>query len=127
MADFRARQFYAASIVSILDFLRKKNVVHRDLKPANLLLNENFQLVLGDFGSARYVTANKEGGVLPTTEKTSLRTSLFENSSSGPSGTTDYIAPEAIDSTEVSFAADYWALGVIIWQLFNISHKVTPF
>ena len=88
-------------------------------------MNERFQLVLGDFGSARTVSAF--GGVLPLTEKTSLRSSLFESSSSGPSGTADYIAPEAIDSTEVSFAADYWALGVIVWQLFNASHKVTPF
>lgn len=89
-------------------------------------MNERFQLVLGDFGSARTVSAWK--GLLPTTEKTSLRSSLFESTSSGPSGTADYIAPEAIDSTEVSFAADYWALGVIVWQLFNdVSHKATPF
>jgi serine/threonine protein kinase len=66
-------------------------------------------------------------GSLPCTPKTALRTSLFDNNSSGPSGTADYIAPEAIDSTEVSFSADYWALGVIIWQLFNVSHKITPF
>jgi hypothetical protein len=39
-------------------------------------MNERFQLVLGDFGSARTVSAWK--GLLPTTEKTSLRSSLFE-------------------------------------------------
>ena len=56
-------------------------------------------------------------------------TTLFENESDGPTGTADYISPEVISGpkTEVSFAADYWALGVIVWQLFNSSHKVTPF
>ena len=93
-------------------------MVHRDLKPANLLLNERFQLVLADFGSSRYVG---------TKTSESSANSLFENGSSGPSGTAKYIAPEAINSTQVSFASDYWALGVILWQLFNASHKITPF
>lgn len=39
-------------MVSILGHLRKNNYVHRDLKPANLLLNERFQLILADFGTA---------------------------------------------------------------------------
>lgn len=96
-------------------------MVHRDLKPANLLLNERFQLVLADFGSSRRV------GKKTAESSASLTNSLFENGSSGPSGSANYIAPEAINSTEVSFSADYWALGVILWQLFNASHKITPF
>jgi serine/threonine protein kinase len=46
--------------VSILAYLRGKNYVHRDLKPSNILLNERWQLVLADFGSAIYINKNFE-------------------------------------------------------------------
>ena len=39
----------------MLTYLRSQNVVHRDLKPANLLLNEKWQLVVADFGTAKTV------------------------------------------------------------------------
>jgi serine/threonine protein kinase len=44
-------------MVNILCFLRSKNLVHRDLKPSNILLNENYHLVLADFGTAKHLKA----------------------------------------------------------------------
>jgi serine/threonine protein kinase len=58
--------------VSILEHLRKNNIVHRDIKPANLLLNERFQLMLGDFGSAKKVTFNN-----PSLKLKKVRSALF--------------------------------------------------
>lgn len=39
-------------LVLQLDYLRQQRIIHRDIKPANLLLNEKWQLVLADFGTA---------------------------------------------------------------------------
>lgn len=44
---------YSAQLLSILNFLRIERISHRDIKPANLLLDENWNMVLTDFGSAK--------------------------------------------------------------------------
>ena len=46
-------KYFAAQLASVLVYLRKSSVVHRDIKPANLLLNDDWQLKLADFGTAR--------------------------------------------------------------------------
>lgn len=42
-------------MVQILEVLRQKNIVHRDLKPSNIFIDENWHLVLGDFGTAKFI------------------------------------------------------------------------
>lgn len=46
-------RFLSAHIINGLDYLRRKQVVHRDLKPANIVLNEMWQPLLADFGTAK--------------------------------------------------------------------------
>ena len=43
-------------------------------------------------------------------------------------GTTDYLSPEAVigKKSEISFSADLWSLGVVVWQLFS-DKNLTPF
>lgn len=57
LKTYDVKLYYMAQLVSILAYLRSHNYVHRDLKPSNILLNEKWQLVLSDFGTA--VQVNK--------------------------------------------------------------------
>ena len=48
-------KIYMAQLINSLEFMQSKNVIHRDLKPLNIMLDENFNLKLIDFGDAKVV------------------------------------------------------------------------
>ncbi|CAH1783278.1 unnamed protein product [Owenia fusiformis] len=84
-----------------LDYLHGvQRSVHRDVKSANILLDENFQAKVGDFGFAR------QG---PVDGKTSLKTEMVI-------GTNVYMAPEAWDF-KISEKLDSYAFGVILLEI----------
>jgi serine/threonine protein kinase len=119
--------------VSILAYLRKFNYVHRDIKPANMLLNERWQLVLADFGTAVQINKPRELLELKTDKKFSSHNNLilldnFDSDSEGPVGTQAYISPEGLanDYKRIGFGTDLWSFGVIVWQLFSDENQ-TPF
>uniref|UniRef100_A0A7S3R3C7 non-specific serine/threonine protein kinase n=1 Tax=Dunaliella tertiolecta TaxID=3047 RepID=A0A7S3R3C7_DUNTE len=100
-------KFYAAEVVQMLEYLKSKQVVHRDLKPENLLLTESGHLKLTDFGSAKAFFLPPIGG--PGRQS---RTTSFV-------GTAEYVSPEVLHNQPLSYPADLWALGCIIFQLLS--------
>ena len=48
-------RFYAAEIVSFLEYLQSQKIVHRDLKPENIMLNDKYHLQIIDFGTVRKI------------------------------------------------------------------------
>ena len=79
-------------------------VVHRDLKPGNILVTENVEVRLLDFGIAKLL----DQGVAAQTELTQQ---------SGRPLTPEYAAPEQILGTSITTAADIYALGVVLFEL----------
>ncbi|GBM92702.1 Protein kinase DC2 [Araneus ventricosus] len=87
--------FYAAEIVLALEYLHKLNIAYRDLKPENLLLDRDGHLKITDFGFAKKLT-----------DKTWTLC-----------GTPEYLAPEIIQSKGHNKAVDWWALGILIYEM----------
>ncbi|KAI7855462.1 camp-dependent protein kinase 9 [Circinella umbellata] len=88
-------RFYASEIVLAIEYLHSKNIVYRDLKPENLLLDHNGHIVLTDFGFAKQI--NDRTWTL--------------------CGTPEYLAPEIIQSKGHGKAVDWWALGILIFEM----------
>ncbi len=90
----------ALAIADGLSFAHDHGLVHRDVKPQNVLLNQEGEVKVTDFGIAR--SLHVEHGVTQT------GTVL---------GTGEYLAPEQASGKPVSPATDVYSLGVVLWEL----------
>jgi 5'-AMP-activated protein kinase catalytic alpha subunit len=92
---------YFQQLISAVDFCHSRGVYHRDLKPENLLLDENDNLKVSDFGLSTLSESKCQDGLLHTT-----------------CGTPAYVAPEVINRKGYEGCkADIWSCGVILFVL----------
>uniref|UniRef100_A0A0A9W8T8 cGMP-dependent protein kinase n=1 Tax=Lygus hesperus TaxID=30085 RepID=A0A0A9W8T8_LYGHE len=95
--DDGTTRFYTACVIEAFDYLHSRNIIYRDLKPENLLLDVNGYVKLVDFGFAKRLLHGR-------------KTWTF-------CGTPEYVAPEVILNRGHDISADYWSLGVLMFEL----------
>ncbi|MBA0587478.1 hypothetical protein Gorai_000606, partial [Gossypium raimondii] len=95
-----ARQYFQ-QLIAAVDYCHSRGVYHRDLKPENLLVDENGNLKVSDFGLSALRESRRQDGLLHTT-----------------CGTPAYVAPEVINMKGYDGAkVDIWSCGVILYVL----------
>lgn len=94
---------YFIKVVSAIVFLHENNVIHRDIKPENILLNEDNDVKLCDFGWSKEIDLSKR--------------STF-------CGTVEYMAPEIVNNECYDMGIDIWSLGILLYELV---HGFSPF
>lgn len=81
-----------------IKYLHDRLIIHRDIKPENILLGENFDVKLCDFGWSTQLQSEKD-----------LKTSVC--------GTYEYMSPEIMNEATHSFKSDIWGLGILFIEI----------
>lgn len=89
-------RFLVGSILLALQYLHKKMIIHRDVKPENIVFDDLGYASLTDLGIAKY---------------------LREENYQDTSGTPGYMAPEVMFHHNHRFQVDFYALGVIVYEI----------
>ena len=97
-------RFYIAQIIMALGELHSKGIMHRDLKLENIMVDENGYIKLIDYGLAKIIADDE------------LAMSYC--------GTPEYLAPEMVDNKGHDMTVDWWAVGILIYEMLI---GVTPF
>lgn len=93
-------------IASALDFAHRNNVIHRDIKPGNILLDEEGNTYLADFGIAKDLAGITDNGT----------------AADAVVGSLDYISPEQARSEAVTPRTDIYSLGVTLYEIITGEH-----
>lgn len=109
--DWRILHKIALDIARALAYLHDQcvpRVLHRDVKPSNILLDDEYNAYLSDFGLAR---------LLGTSET---------HATTGVAGTFGYVAPEYAMTCRVSDKADVYSYGVVLLELISDKKALDP-
>ncbi|ORX64376.1 hypothetical protein BCR32DRAFT_273124 [Anaeromyces robustus] len=101
-SEIRVR-FYAAEILLALESLHGRDIIYRDLKLENIMITKEGHIKLVDFGQS-------VPKLIMNIEEVSSMSNI------------EYIAPEILCGKTYSFASDWWAFGVIIYEMLCEKH-----
>ncbi|XP_010914243.1 probable serine/threonine protein kinase IRE4 isoform X2 [Elaeis guineensis] len=122
-------RIYVAELVLALEYLHSLGIIHRDLKPDNILIARDGHIKLTDFGLSKIGLINSamDLSASGTTDSILLdgqhqhafsanTLQRVKRSRRSAVGTPDYLAPEILLGTAHGYAADWWSVGIILFE-----------
>jgi len=106
-----------AKVARAVGHAHDAGIVHRDLKPSNILLDDQGQPLVSDFGVAALLAGESVSGSSEDTpdDRRTVQTRLTRTGAAA--GTPAYSAPEQVGGPRrVSATADVWSLGVVLYE-----------
>ena len=91
------------AVLQGLDYAHRRAIVHRDMKPENVLMSDEGDVKVADFGIAR-LTDDSGGGSTATKTGTTV-------------GTPQYMSPEQVSSSKVDGRSDLYSSGIMLYEL----------
>ncbi|KAJ3220595.1 camp-dependent protein kinase catalytic subunit [Chytriomyces hyalinus] len=89
-------RFYGAEVTVAFEYLHARHIAYRDLKPENLLIDAKGHIKITDFGFAKQIKEDQTWTLC---------------------GTPEYLAPEIIKAKGYGKSVDWWALGILIYEM----------
>ncbi|XP_068176520.1 uncharacterized protein [Antennarius striatus] len=105
---------YVAETTLALEYIHSYGIIHRDLKPSNMLISSTGHVKLADFGLALIGSINM---TVDLTEDSNIELAVTEFERCQMVGTLPYMAPEMLLSLKYGKPVDWWALGIVMYEL----------